>query len=144
MSPRWKAILCAAGIGAAALAGCRKSQVKHPPAASETALHPPFGYVDTPRENEAVTSGSRGYGWALDDSGVRSVTASLDGGPAVKADFGQGSPAVKGAYPTFPDSARAGFVFELPSAAAGPHLLVVTITGKDGGKTELKRHVQIK
>ena len=48
------------------------------------------------------------------------------------------------AYPTFPSSDKAGFVFEMPSVAAGPHVLVVTIEGKDGGKTDLKRHVQIK
>ena len=34
-------------------------------------------------------------------------------------------------------------MFTVPSVAAGPHLLIVTITGKDGGKTELKRHVNI-
>lgn len=135
------ALLCAA---AALLAGCRKSENRLSPAASEAALHPPFGYIDTPKENEAVASGSRAYGWALDDSGVKSVTASLDGGPATPAELGQGSPVVKQAYPTFPNSDKAGFIFEMPSVAAGPHLLVVTIEGKDGGKTDLKRHVQIR
>lgn len=91
-----------------------------------------------------MASGSRAYGWALDDSGVRSVTATLDGGPAVAAELGQNSPVVKQAYPTFPNSDKAGFVFEIPSVAAGPHLVVVTIEAKDGGKTDLKRHVQIK
>ena len=83
-----------------------------------------------------MASGSQAYGWALDDSGVKSVTASLDGGPAVNVELGQGSPTVKRAYPTFPDSDKAGFVFEMPSVAAGPHLLVVTITaGTEAGRT---------
>ena len=136
-----RALLCAAAV---VLAGCRKSENRPSPAASESALHPPFGYIETPRENETVASGSRAYGWALDDSGVRKVTASLDDGPAVAVELGQSSPVVKAAYPTFPDSDKAGFIFEMPSVASGPHLLVVTIEGKDGGKTDLKRHVQIK
>jgi len=140
----YKALLCATAMAAVLLAGCRKSENRPSPAAAEAALHPPFGYIDTPKESEAVASGSRAYGWALDDSGVKSVTASLDGGPATLAELGQGSPVVKQAYPTFPNSDRAGFIFEMPSVASGPHLLVVTIEGKDGGKTDLKRHVQIK
>ena len=147
MSRRWKELFCVAGMAAIFLAGCRKSEsesARRTPAASEAARHPPFGYIDTPKENEAVASGSRGYGWALDDSGVASVTASLDNGPAKPAELGQSYPGVKEAYPTFPNSDKAGFSFLMPPVAAGPHLLVVTITGKDGGKTELKRHVLVK
>jgi hypothetical protein len=141
-SPWWKALFCGVGVAAVCFAGCRKTESRSAPA-SETVLHPPFGYIDTPKENETIPSRSRAYGWALDDSGVRRVTASLDNGPALPAALGQSSPAIKQAYPTFPDSDKAGFVFSVPAVAAGPHLLVVTITGKDGGKTELKRHVQI-
>ena len=147
MSPRWRALLCVAGMAAIVLSGCRKSEngpSREAPAVSEAALHPPFGYIDSPKENEAVESGSRAYGWALDDSGVSIVIASLDNGPALPAELGQNSPAVQKAYPTFPNSDKAGFVFTVPPATAGPHLLVVTITAKDGGKTVLRRHVQIK
>ena len=140
----YRALLCAAAMAAVLLAGCRKSEKPSGPAAAGTPQHPPFGYIDTPKESETVASGSRAYGWALDDSGVKSVTASLDGGPAVAAELGQNSPVVKQAYPTFPNSDKAGFVFEMPSVAAGPHVLAVTVEGKDGGKTDLKRHVQIK
>jgi hypothetical protein len=129
-------------VAAAVPAGCRKSE-NRAALAAQTPQHPPFGYIDTPKENETVASGSRAYGWALDDSGVKSVTASLDNGPAVAVELGQNSPVVRQAYPTFPNSDRAGFIFEMPSVAAGPHILVVTIEGKDGGKTDLKRHVQI-
>ncbi len=135
---------CSAAIAAVLSVGCRKAEKAAAPAVSETALHPPFGYIDTPRENETVASGSRAYGWALDDSGVKSVTASLDNGSAISVELDQNSPVVKGAYPTFPNADKAGFVFEMPSVAAGPHLLTVTIEGKDGGKTDLKRHVQIR
>jgi len=146
MIRRWKELFYVAGTAAILLAGCRKSEsgsARRTTAAPEAARHPPFGYIDTPKENEAVASGSPGYGWALDDSGVASVTASLDNGPAKPAELGQSYPGVKEAYPTFPSSDKAGFSFLIPPVAAGPHLLVVTITGKDGDKTELRRHVLV-
>lgn len=147
MSPRWRALLCGAGMAAIVLSGCRKSEnepVSQASTVPAAAREPPFGYIDAPKENEAVAPGFRAYGWALDDSGVATVTVSLDKGPALPVELGQNSPAVKQAYSRFPSSDTAGFVFTMPALPAGPHLLVVTITAKDGGKTELKRHVQIK
>ena len=144
-----KALLLAAGIAAVLAAGCRKAESPEAaPADTEAAkqarARPPFGLIDTPKENEAVASGSEGKGWALDDSGIAKVEAGLDDGPRAAARIGLPFPGVKDAYPTYPDSDRAGFTFTMPSVAAGPHLLVVTITGKDGGKTDLRRHVQIR
>jgi hypothetical protein len=150
MSLRGKKFLCAAGILVVVLAGCRKSETPGAgaagttPSPSQADPHPPFGFIDTPKENDTVAAGTWSYGWALDDSGVAGVTVSLDNGPASAAAAGQPFPGVKEAYPTYPDADKAGFGFPMPSAAAGPHLLTVTITAKDGGKTELKRHVQIK
>jgi|GEM_PF-336288 len=106
--------------------------------------NPPFGFIDTPKENDSVASGSWAYGWALDDSGIASVSAALDNGPATQAATGQFYPGVKEAYPTFPNADKAGFGFPIPAAAAGPHLLVVTVNSNDGGKTELKRQITIK
>ena len=148
MSLRRKTLI---GVVATALvlASCRKSEsgtasAPPAPASSETLQHPPFGFLDVPRENDTVASGSVATGWALDDSGVASITISLDNGPALTASRGQAYPGVREAYPTFRGSDKAGFSFAMPSAAAGPHLLVVTITGRDGGKTEIKRHIQIR
>jgi hypothetical protein len=130
-------------------AGCKKSETATAsapatPSVSDAAQHPPFGFLDVPKENDTVASGSWAFGWALDDSGIVAVTVSLDNGPTAPAALGQSFPGVKEAYPTFPNSDKAGFGFGIPSAAAGPHLLVVTFTAKDGGKTEIKRHIQIK
>ena len=146
MSLRWKTLIGGAAVAALVLAGCRKSETAtaSAPPASETLQHPPFGFLDSPRENDAVASGSVATGWALDDSGVAGVSVSLDNGPAFSATPGQAFPGVKEAYPTFPNADKAGFRFAVPSAAAGPHLLVVTITARDGGKTDIKRHIQIK
>jgi hypothetical protein len=139
-------------MAAIVLAGCRKSErtsaaapaAPATPASTSVAQHPPFGFLDAPRENGTVASGSWAYGWALDDSGIAAVTASLDDGPPVSAALGQDFPGVKEAYPTFPSSDKAGFGFGVPSAAAGPHLLVVTFTARDGGTAQIKRHIQIK
>jgi hypothetical protein len=146
---RWKRLVGGAAVAAFVLAGCRKSETvtaspPATPAASATLQHPPFGFLEVPRENDTVAAGTVATGWALDDSGVAGVSVSLDNGPAFSATLGQAFPGVKEAYPTFPAADKAGFRFALPSAAAGPHLLVVTITARDGGKTDIKRHVQLK
>ncbi len=148
MKSRWKVLVLGVGITAGVLAGCRRSE--SPEAATpgsqasrQARQHPPFGLIDTPREGDSVASGSQGSGWALDDSGVAKVEVSLDNAPAVPGELGQPFPGVREAYPTYPDSDKAGFSFTMPSVAAGPHLLIVTITGKDGGKTDLRRHIQI-
>jgi hypothetical protein len=146
---RWKTLIGGAAVAALVLAGCRKSEsttASPPPTptASEAQLRPPFGFLDVPRENDTLASGAIASGWALDDSGVAGVAFSLDNGPARPVTLGQPFPGVKEAYPTFPGSDKPGFTFAMPSVAAGPHLLVVTITAKDGGKTEIKRHIQIR
>ena len=144
----WKAAGIAAIVAAAVLAGCRKSETpeasgRESEAARQARQRPPFGLIDAPGEGSTVASGSRGTGWALDDSGVAKVEVALDDKPKTAAQLGLPFPGVHEAYPTYPNSDKAGFTFTVPSVAAGPHLLVVTITGKDGGKTELKRHVNI-
>ena len=149
MKLRWKRLVGGAAVAALVLAGCRKSETATAsapatPSASATQQHPPFGFLEVPRENDTVAAGTVATGWALDDSGVAGVSVSLDNGPAFSATLGQAFPGVKEAYPTFPAADKAGFRFALPSAAAGPHLLVVTITARDGGKTDIKRHLQIR
>jgi hypothetical protein len=105
--------------------------------------NPPFGVIAAPAENASVASGSWAYGWALDDSGIASVSAAIDSGPATPAAIGQFFPGVKQAYPNYPGADNAGFGFPVPAATAGSHLLVVTINSNDGGKTELKRQIKI-
>jgi hypothetical protein len=110
----------------------------------ESRLSPPFGVVERPRENEEVAAGSWGFGWALDDSGIESVTVSADGSPPAAAALHQDFPGVAAVYPNHPDSARPGFGFAVPQLPRGPHVLTVEITGKDGGKTSLRRNVVIR
>jgi Bacterial Ig domain len=144
----WRAAGIAAVVAAALLLGCRRSETpevsgQESEAARQARLRPPFGLIDAPGEGSTVASGSRGAGWALDDSGVAKVEVALDESPKTPAQLGQPFPGVHEAYPTYPGSDKAGFTFTVPSVAAGSHLLIVTISGKDGGKTELKRHINI-
>jgi hypothetical protein len=110
----------------------------------ESRLSPPFGVIERPLENEQVAAGSWGFGWALDDSGVESVTVSADGSPPAAALLHQPFPGVAAVYPNHPDAARPGFGFSVPRLAKGPHVLTVEIAGKDGGRTVLRRKVVIR
>ena len=110
----------------------------------EQTLHPPFGVIDAPRENDTVTSGAWGFGWALDDSGVAQVRVSFDNGPDVPAVVHQPHPGVREVHPAYPESAAPGFGFAVPPLPPGPHTLRVIFVGRDGGKTELQRRIVVR
>ncbi|HKF43559.1 MAG TPA: hypothetical protein VKG01_10700 [Thermoanaerobaculia bacterium] len=144
-----RALFVATAVAALLVSACRKSESPEASAADTEAAkqaraRPPFGLIDTPKENDAIASGAQGTGWALDDSGIAKVEVALDEGPRADAKIGQPFPGVHEAYPNYPDSDKAGFTFTIPSVAAGPHLLIVSVTAKDGGKTDLRRHIQIR
>ncbi len=109
----------------------------------ERLSHPPFGYVDAPRDGATAASGSWGFGWALDDSGVARVIVSFDGIAATDAAVGQPHPGPARVYPGYPDSAHAGFGFIIPKLPPGRHLLKVTILARDGGRTEMLRNIRV-
>lgn len=110
----------------------------------ENALNPPFGYLDTPRENERVASGAWAFGWALDDSGIAEIHVSFDGGPDVPTVIHQPHPGVREVHPNYPDADTAGFGFAIPALPRGPHTLTLTLIARDGGKAELKRQINIR
>ena len=56
----------------------------------------------------------------------------------------QPHPGVREYHPNYPDSDRSGFGFSIPAVPPGPHTLTVTIVGRDGGKTELKRQITVR
>ena len=110
----------------------------------EGVTHPPFGWIDTPREHETVASGAWGYGWALDDSGVADVRVFVDGVEGAHPLIHQPHPGVREVHPGYPDSDKPGFGFALPALAPGPHTLTVTIIGRDGGKADLSRRIVVR
>jgi len=128
--------------GAAASPGSPPPPTKEDLEILTEALNPPFGYIDSPIEEEVVSPGSGGYGWALDDSGVERVLVSFDEGPDVPARYGQPHPGPLRVYPNYPDSRKAGFQFAIPRLSPGWHVLAVTIVAKDRGRERLLRRFQ--
>ena len=147
-------ILClglTVGIAVAA-AGCGKSEksgqatvgeVAPPAPAATPDPHPPIAMMNTPGDGATVANKSWGTGWALDDSGIASVTAKTENGAVSAARIGDPFPGVKEAYPTMPDNDRAGFIFGIPDLPPGPHTLTVEVLAKDGGKATLTRRFTI-
>ncbi len=107
-------------------------------------LHPPFGVIDVPRENDKVSSGAWSYGWALDDSGIAEVRVSFDDGPNISTAIHQPHPGVREAHPDYPDSAAPGFSFAVPALPPGRHTIKVIFVGRDGGKTDLSRKIVVR
>lgn len=110
----------------------------------ESILHAPFGFIDAPREGETVAPGAWGFGWALDDSGIREVRIAIDGKPAPSALYGSARPGPADAFPAFPDASKAGFGFAVPALPPGPHEIVFTLIAKDGGKSDMVRRIVVR
>ena len=110
----------------------------------DAVLHPPLGWLDVPREGEAVAVGSTGFGWAMDDSGILEVRVAADGIPAGTARYGFPHPTATAAHPEYPDSPKPGFFFSVPRLAPGPHRLVFTFVARDGGTTSLPRGIVVR
>jgi hypothetical protein len=109
-----------------------------------TLRHPPFGYIDAPKEWETVAAGSWGYGWALDDSGVARVTGALEDGTPVAVSFGLPHPGPPKVYPQYPEVERAGFSFQIPPRPIGDCKIIFTIHAKDHGTQTLVRYVRVR
>jgi hypothetical protein len=105
--------------------------------------HPPIAMLNTPAEGATVPNKSWGSGWALDDSGILTVTATSDTGAVAPARVGDPFPGVKEAHPEMPDNDKAGFIFGLPDLPPGPHTLTVEVVAKDGGKLVLTQHFTV-
>jgi hypothetical protein len=112
---------------------------------------PPIGVVDTPADNVTVAGEAGFTGWALDAAGIRDVRVYRDpvaGEPAGlvfvgTADVVRGArPDVQAAYPTYPDSDRAGWGFMvltnmLPNRGNGAFVFSAIATNHAGQTTLL-------
>jgi hypothetical protein len=132
----------------AAVGACGKSEKPTGDTASSAPAptpdpHPPIAILNTPGEGATVANKSWGTGWALDDSGIQSVTATADGGAPSPARIGDPFPGVKEAHPEMPDNDKAGFIFGIPDLPPGPHTLTVEVVAKDGGKLILTRRFTV-
>ena len=140
-------VLCLIAATVAGLANCGKSEKPGPAAVTEVTAapaptpdpHPPIAMMNTPGDGATVANKSWGTGWALDDSGIASVTATSETGAVSPARIGQPFPGVKEAYPNLPDNEKAGFIFGVPDLPPGPHTLTIEVVAKDGGKVTMTR-----
>jgi len=159
VSSHWKKLVCGLGAAAVLLAGCQKSETAGGGASPQAtavagsassaapavdAARLPIRVLHVPKEGDTVAAGSWAFGWALDDSGIAQVTVVSDTGLTAPVATGQSFPGVAQTYPNYPDPDKAGFGFEIPKLPPGPHVLTVTFVAKDGGRLEIKRHVQVK
>jgi hypothetical protein len=82
-------------------------------------------------------------GWALDDDGVDSVDVLVDGIVAGRASYGRGRPGVQALHPGFPDSAAAGFAYELDTThyLNGNHTVTARVRSRTGEFTTLNARV---
>jgi hypothetical protein len=95
---------------------------------------PAFGALEVPMEG-AITSGSiRVSGYALDTVGVTRVNILVDGRNLGDATLGISRPDVGAAFPNYPNSGNAGFLFTFNSydVGNGVHNLVARVTNTKG------------
>ena len=153
MSSQWKLFACGVGVAAIFAAGCQKSENAGAAAPSPVTTvsapvadnsKPPFGFLDTPKEGATVAPGSWAFGWVLDDSGIASVTVTSEAGTTSPVSLGQPFPGVAQQYPNMPGSDKAGFGFPVPKLEPGIHTLTITVTAKDGGKTDIRRQIRVR
>lgn len=83
------------------------------------------------------------HGWALDDDGVAAVDVVVDGLVAGRADYGRSRPGVANSYPGYPDSAAAGFAFELDTThyLNGLHTVTARVRSDTGEVVNLAPRV---
>jgi hypothetical protein len=110
---------------------------------SDADLAPPTGVVHLPAEGQTVAPGFWVHGWAVDDSGMERVEAATDAGPAGPAMLGTPWPGLEGFFPGLPDVDRGGWGFAVPPLPPGPHILRITLVGRDGGRRELERRIVV-
>lgn len=104
----------------------------------------PHGVLDRPREGDEVPAGFWAFGWAIDDSGIERVTIAADGTAPADCSTGAVRQGIESLYPGYPGADHAGYGCSVPRLSPGPHVLTIEWTGRDGGKTSLKRAVMVR
>lgn len=101
---------------------------------------PPFGSFGGKVGGGNSASGVIGlHGWALDDDGVAAVDIYVDGLPIGRTIYGLARSGVTARHPGFPDSAAAGYVFELDTSRYlnGLHKLEARVISRTGERVTL-------
>ncbi len=110
---------------------------------ADARIAPPFGDVTFP---EPVSPGQWHGAWALDDSGIAEVRIASERGTEGSALLHMRMPGLFKNFPDYPEAKddRGGFGFSLPNLPPGTHVLTFTLIANDGGRTILKRTVELR
>ena len=110
---------------------------------ADARIAPPFGDVTF---REPVFPGQWQGAWALDDSGIAEVRIASERGTEGSALLHMRMPGLFQQFPDYPEAKddRGGFGFGIPDLPPGTHVLTFTLIANDGGRTILKRTVEIR
>jgi hypothetical protein len=110
---------------------------------ADARIAPPFGEITFP---EPVAPGQWHGAWALDDSGIAEVRIASERGYEGSALLHMKWPGLFQNLPDYPEAKddRGGFGFGIPDLSPGTHVLTFTLIANDGGRTILKRIVEIR
>jgi hypothetical protein len=80
------------------------------------------------------------HGWALDDDGVEGIDILVDGVVDGRANYGRSRPKVAEQFPSYPDSTRAGWVYQLDTThyLNGLHTITPRVKSKTGEVVSLR------
>ena len=118
-------------------------QVLNTISVADARIAPPLGDVSFP---EPVWPGQWHGAWALDDSGIAEVRISSELGTEGSALLHMRMPGLFLNFPDYPEAKddRGGFGFPIPDLSPGTHVLTFTLIANDGGRTILKRTIEIR
>lgn len=99
----------------------------------------PLGTVEAPHVNDTLRGPWPMAGWALAESGVKSVDVYVDRNYVGSATLGGDRPDVRQAFSSFTDAGQAGWSYTLDSQKlpAGRHELVVQVRSAAGSTRDI-------
>lgn len=100
--------------------------------AAASDILPPFGSVDMPLADQAVTGIVAVAGWVLDDVVVARVEVLFDGTLAGTATYGLSRPDVATVFPHAPEQIGFSYALNTRGYTNGPHQILVRATDKAG------------
>jgi hypothetical protein len=114
------------------LVGCSSTPTS-PPAEARPPSRLPIGYVESPHAAEDVHGQWPVQGWALSEAGITAISIFVDRNYVGAAQLGTSRPDVQKAYPSFKNSAGAGWTYMLrtDNIPLGQHELVVQAQSAD-------------
>jgi hypothetical protein len=102
---------------------------------------PPFGVLDAPAPDAALSGTVNLHGWALDNKGVASVELVIDGGAPIPLTYGGSRPDVCLVWPGYAACDAVGYQgsLDVSGLTACPHLFEIRAWDTDGNDRIIAR-----